>query len=301
MNFFFCKTEKPVVLFYGHAGWIGTMYLDYLKKTRADITVIKGSSRIDDEHDVLAEIIESKPTHVVSFTGRTHGVIDGKPVNTIDYLEYPGKLVENVRDNLFGPLNLANICQEHKIHYTYLGTGCIFNGTNQEQFTESSLPNYFGSGYSIVKGFTDRLIGKLPVLNLRIRMPISGEINPRNFITKITQYERVCSMENSMTVLEDFFPIFTELIVKKRTGTYNCTNPGTISHNEILKLYKQIVDHDFTWQNMSLDEQNQILKSARSNNHLDTTKIKREFPKLRNINEAVIVALNKMSLKIDIA
>jgi dTDP-4-dehydrorhamnose reductase len=301
MNFFFCKTEKPVILFYGHAGWIGTMYLDYLKKTRADITVIKGSSRIDDEHEVIAEIIESKPTHVVSFTGRTHGVIDGKPVNTIDYLEYPGKLVENVRDNLFGPLNLANICKEHKIHYTYLGTGCIFNGTNQEQFTESSLPNYFGSGYSIVKGFTDRLIGKLPVLNLRIRMPISGEINPRNFITKITQYERVCSMENSMTVLEDFFPIFTELIVKKRTGTYNCTNPGTISHNEILKLYKQIVDHDFTWQNMSLDEQNQILKSARSNNHLDTTKIKREFPKLRNINEAVIVALNKMSLKIDIA
>jgi len=300
MNFFFCKTEKPVILFYGHAGWIGTMYLDYLKKTRADITVIKGSSRIDDEHDVLAEIIESKPTHIVSFTGRTHGVIEGKPVNTIDYLEYPGKLVENVRDNLFGPLNLANICQEHKIHYTYLGTGCIFNGTNQEQFTESSLPNYFGSGYSIVKGFTDRLIGKMPVLNLRIRMPISGEINPRNFITKITQYERVCSIENSMTVLEDFFPIFTELIVKKRTGTYNCTNPGTISHNEILKLYKQIVDHDFTWKNMSLDEQNQILKSARSNNHLDTTKIKREFPKLRNINEAVIVALNKMSLKIDL-
>jgi len=300
MNFFFCKTEKPVILFYGHAGWIGTMYLDYLKKTRADITVIKGSSRIDDEHDVLAEIIESKPTHIVSFTGRTHGVIDGKPVNTIDYLEYPGKLVENVRDNLFGPLNLANICKEHKIHYTYLGTGCIFNGTNQEQFTESSLPNYFGSGYSIVKGFTDRLIGKMPVLNLRIRMPISGEINPRNFITKITQYERVCSIENSMTVLEDFFPIFTELILKKRTGTYNCTNPGTISHNEILKLYKQIVDHDFTWKNMSLDEQNQILKSARSNNHLDTTKIKREFPKLRNINEAVIVALNKMSLKIDL-
>jgi hypothetical protein len=100
-----------------------------------------------------------------------------------------------------------------------------------------------------------------------------------------------------MTVLEDFFPIFTDLIVKKRTGTYNCTNPGTISHDEILKMYRQIVDHNFTWKNMSLNEQNQILKSARSNNHLDTTKIKREYPRLRNINEAVIVALNKMSLK----
>ena len=29
------------------------------------------------------------------------------------------------------------------------------------------------------------------VLNLRIRMPITGEPNARNFITKITNYEKI--------------------------------------------------------------------------------------------------------------
>ena len=38
------------------------------------------------------------------------------------------------------------------------------------------------------------------VLNLRIRMPIVGEDNPRNFITKIAGYDKVCSIANSMTV-----------------------------------------------------------------------------------------------------
>ena len=50
---------------------------------------------------------------------------------------------------------------------------------------------------------------------------------------------------------------------------------------------------------MSLEEQNRILKSQRSNNHLNTTKIELEFPKLRNIHDSVIVALNKMSLRVD--
>ena len=42
------------------------------------------------------------------------------------------------------------------------------------------------------------------VLNLRIRMPITGEPNARNFITKITNYEKICSIKNSMTVLPEF-------------------------------------------------------------------------------------------------
>ena len=306
MNFFsslFCKNQPTVILFYGHGGWIGSMYTDYLESNFPHIKIIKGLARIDDEDKVMYEINSHCPTHVVSFTGRTHGVINSKPVNTIDYLEYPGKLVENIRDNLYGPLNLSMICKKYNIHYTYLGTGCIFNsesiqGSSPESFNEDSVPNYFGSGYSVVKGFTDRLLRAYPVLNLRIRMPISYLPDKRNFITKITKYEYVCSIPNSMTVLEEFFPIFTDLIVKKKTGTYNCTNPGLISHNQILELYKKIVDKDFSWKNMSLQEQSKVLKSDRSNNLLDTSKIEREYPKIRKIDDAVIIALNKMSFKI---
>ena len=112
-----------------------------------------------------------------------------------------------------------------------------------------------------------------PVLNLRIRMPISSIPNERNFINKILNYPLICSIQNSMTVLDDFFPIFANLILKRKIGTYNCTNPGIIEHNEILTMYRDIIDPTLTWKNMDIKIQDTLLKSKRSNNHLDTTKI----------------------------
>ena len=52
-------------------------------------------------------------------------------------------------------------------------------GMEENGFNESSLPNFFGSSYSIVKGFTDQLMHLFEnnVLNLRIRMPITGNMN----------------------------------------------------------------------------------------------------------------------------
>jgi hypothetical protein len=191
----------------------------------------------------------------------------------------PGKLVDNLNDNLYSPLNLALLCKERGLHFTYLGTGCIFEydeehpfGQEVNGYTEQSKPNFFGSGYSIVKGYTDQLMNNQvfedTVLNLRIRMPITDEVNERNFITKITTYQKICSIPNSMTALNDMIPIMVRLARIKMCGPVNLTNPGLISHNEILEMYKEIVDPTFTWNNFRLEEQNQILASKRSNNFL---------------------------------
>ena len=292
---FFNKT----ILIYGSKGWIGSLFMEHIQLNHRNLKTFEGTARIDNETEVKNEIKKYKPDCILSLTGRTYGTIDNVLINTIDYLEYPGKLVENIRDNLVGPIVLANLCKKYQIHYTYLGTGCIFNSlTETDSFDENCKPNYFGSSYSIVKGFTDVLMHTFPdTLTLRIRMPISSVPNNRNFITKITKYSKICSIPNSMTVLDDFFPIFMDLILKGKTGTYNCTNPGTISHDEILTEYRDIIDSNFIWENMSLEDQSKILKSDRSNNKLDTTKIKKEYPKLRNIDESVKIVLNKMKLK----
>jgi len=282
------------VLVFGSNGWIGNQFIDILEKE--NINYLKGESRVDDLNELNNEIDNYQPTHIVSFIGRTHGKIGDKVYSTIDYLEQDGKLYENVRDNLFSPLVLANLCQKRNIHLTYLGTGCIFKfdeehpfGEEINGFTEDSKPNFFGSSYSIVKGFTDRLMKLYQnnTLNLRIRMPITGNKNPRNFISKITTYKYICSIPNSMSVLPELLPLVLDMMKKEITGTINLTNPGLISHNEILEMYKEIVDPSFTWKNFSQEEQAKILDSDRSNNYLDTSKLENLYPQVKNIKESV--------------
>ena len=284
------------ILIYGGKGWIGSQFCSLINKETPNVNTIHlGKARADNIQAVKAEIKEIKPTHIVSFIGRTHGKIGNKIYSTIDYLEQPGKLKENLNDNLFSPVALALLCKECNIHLTYLGTGCIFKfddahpfGREENGFVENSLPNFFGSGYSTAKGFTDRLMPLIdgPVLNLRIRMPIVGEDNPRNFITKIATYEKICSIPNSMTVLPELLPLVVDMMSNKTTGTINLTNPGLISHNEILEMYKKYVDPEFIWQNFTAEEQSKILDSERSNNFLDTTRLESMYH-VDNIKDSV--------------
>ena len=281
--------EEQTFLIFGSNGWIGNKVCCYLDEN--NISYYKAVSRADDIDKINKELLYyPKITNIICLIGRTHGIYNGDKITTIDYLEKPGKLVDNIRDNLFSPVSLALLCNEKNIHLTYLGTGCIFDSdthTEENGFTEESKPNFFGSSYSIVKGFTDRLMHKLNVLNVRIRMPITDEINERNFITKITSYKKICSIPNSMSVLNELIPIMIDMSQKKEIGTINLTNPGIISHNEILEMYKEIVDNGFTWENFTIAEQDQILLSKRSNNYLDTTVLQSKYPNVKNIKDSV--------------
>lgn len=296
--------ELPVILVFGGNGWIGSKVTNILNDM--NIKFYKSTCRADDIESVKKEVESiGIVTHIMSFIGRTHGVYEGEIIGTIDYLEKPGKLVENIRDNLFSPIGLAELCKTKGIHFTYLGTGCIFDydenhlfGNETTGFNECDLPNFFGSSYSIVKGYTDRLMHNLyndSTLNVRIRMPITDELNPRNFITKIVNYKKICSIPNSMTVLNELLPIMINMSLSKNVGTVNLTNPGLISHNEILTMYKEIVNPEFIWENFSIDEQNKILASKRSNNCLNTNKLcDITNGKVNNIKDSVKNILLKM-------
>ena len=282
------------ILVYGSKGWIGQQFIEILENNNIKYTT--GNSRADNKKDLEEEINLVNPTNIVSFIGRTHGKIGNKIYSTIDYLEKDGKLIENIRDNLFSPVLLAEISKKKNIHYTYLGTGCIFKfdedhpfGQEINGFNEESLPNFFGSSYSVMKGYTDQIMHFYndSVLNLRIRMPITGEKNGRNFITKITTYEKICSIPNSMSVLPELLLIVLDMMKNKTVGTINLTNPGLISHNEILEMYKEIVDENFTWKNFNQEEQRKNLLSDRSNNFLDTSRLETLYPNVNNIKDAV--------------
>jgi dTDP-4-dehydrorhamnose reductase len=273
------------ILFFGSKGWIGKQFGFFLNKN--GITYISTDVRADDEKAVEEEIKLYSPTHIISFIGRTHG----GEYNTIDYLELSGKLKDNIRDNLYSPLVLSILCERYNIHYTYLGTGCIFSSDDPTttSIDDDALPNFFGSSYSTVKGFTDRLqhMYSKNTLNLRIRMPIVNYEHNRNFLSKIFKYEKICSMPNSMTVLEDMFPVIMDMMIKNTTGTFNLVNKGVITHNEILEMYKKHIDPSFVWKNFSVEEQNSVLLSKRSNTQLSNDKLYSLYPDIPDIKTSV--------------
>jgi dTDP-4-dehydrorhamnose reductase len=287
-----------IVYIIGHKGWIGQKMCKLFEEN--DIQVVLSEFRAEDNR-IYEDILNKKVTHIFCCSGRTHGELDGKVYQTIDYLEDIKTTCINVNDNLYVPVSLAMFCDKNNLHFTYIGTGCIFNYDeehtieNGKGFTEEDYPNFFGSQYSIVKGFTDKLIRNTGALTLRIRMPLSSDKSDRNFISKITKYEKICSIKNSMTVLDDMLPLCISMMKNNEKGTYNFTNPGSISHNEILELYTEIVDPNFKWTNFDITEQDKILKSKRSNNFLDTTKLTNKYS-VKNIKEATIDVLHKMKM-----
>ena len=306
------------VLVYGGKGWIGDQMIGHLE--RMGHQPIIAQARADDYDGVSRELDEIRPDRVFSSIGRTYGTHNGKSYPSIDYLELPGHLSINLRDNLIGPITLAELCQKRGIHLTYIGTGCIFNYDDQHTypgdsqnpynpknyevikgFTEQDAPNFFGSSYSIVKGQTDQLMNRYDdtVLNCRIRMPITADYNSRNFITKILKYEKICNVQNSMTILPQILPIIVKMMENGETSTYCMTNPGTVSHNEILDRYREKIDPGFKYNNFSLEEQDKILLSKRSNNYLETKKLENYCSnhglKLNNIQEGMDLVINEIA------
>lgn len=278
-------TQQQTVLVYGGGGWIGGM-LKGVVEARG-LRFEDATARGDDAEAVRAEVARMAPRLVFAALGRTHGVCGGRAFATIDYLEQPGKLVENLRDNLVAPLVLASACRDLGVPFASVATGCIFEAEDTEDivredlpgFADDAAPNFTGSSYSCVKGATDRLLHALfadSALWFRIRMPLTHDLNPRSFLTKIASYDKVCSVPNSMSVLDGdsgLLPLFVDMALAGYRGCFNGCNPGVLSHNDILAMYKAEVDPSFAWQNFSLEEQAAVLAAGRSNNRLCSRKL----------------------------
>ena len=267
------------ILFYGHKGWIGQLVIQYWRKLYQEDELFFSNVKIlpSNYNELESEFKNVNPDRIFSSVGRTFG----NGINNIDYLE--DKLQENINDNLYAPIVLAQLSKKLSVHMSYIGTGCIFSRdtrVDKYEYTEEDVPDFFGSAYSTVKGYTDQLIKHFDnVLNFRIRMPIVDEDNSRNFITKIMSYEKINSMPNSMTYLPDLIPVMIQMARMEKTGTYHMTNKGCIDHKEILDT----LNHT----NYLLIEQSELpTKSKRSNNILSTTKLESEID-LRHISDCI--------------
>jgi UDP-glucose 4,6-dehydratase len=294
------KKSKIKFLIFGRTGWIGGVLGQLVGDAGHEFQF--ATCRLQEREKVRREISISGATHVLNAAGVT-----GRP--NVDWCE--SHQVETIRANVIGTLTLVDVASQLGVHVTNFATGCIFHYDDaigkpenvprdknlvctsgpQAVFTEEDKANFTGSFYSLTKGYVENMLRSYDnVLTLRVRMPIDSDLvnNKRNFIYKIAHYEKVVNIPNSMTVLDELLPYAIELAKRGRTGIFNFTNPGAISHNQVLELYREWIDPDLKWKNFTLEEQAKVITAARSNNELDSSKLWQEFPEMRPIRDSLI-------------
>lgn len=259
------------ILIYGD-GWLGKKFAEHFN---ADIS----SHRITDLASLDKDLQQRKPDVVINCVAKT-----GAP--NIDWCEDHKE--ETLFANVNVPILLAEACKRSNVFFVQLSSGCIYQGDNNGKgFSEEDAPNFFGSFYSKTKIMAEVGLKNYDCLILRLRMPLDNKPDERNFITKITKYKQVINLPNSITLIQDLLPAAKQLIDKRKTGVYNITNPGSMTHKEMLEIYREIVDPAHTCEFITLEQLHSMTKAERSNCVLNTEKLQKEGIQLRPVKEAV--------------
>ncbi len=219
--------------------------------------------------------------------------VRGKP--NVDWCEINQD--ETILGNTILPILIAEACQEKNVYFLHIGSGCIFYGEapDPKGWKESDFGNP-KAVYSKAKYAADLALSTLPNVGIaRIRMPIDYIPSPGNLIDKLASFEKVIDVENSVTVLEDMVDVFHQLLEERAVGIFHVTNPGTIKHREIIKLYEELIDPNHTNEWIENDElvKQGLATKGRSNNFLQSENLEKFGIKMRPIDVAIRDTMEK--------
>jgi dTDP-4-dehydrorhamnose reductase len=238
--------------------------------------------------DALSLLDKYRPDAVLNAAG-----IVGQP--NVDWCET--HQLETISGNTILPLLIAEACQKRHIYLLHMGTGCIYYGysKNEKGWSEEDFANPTAV-YTKCKYAADLALSTLPNVGVaRIRMPIDYRPSPRSYIDKIVSFPKLINMQNSATIVEDMIQVFRQLLVKKAEGIFHVTNPGFTSQREIIHLHKKYVDPQH--QNKWIKEKDLVglglTKKKRSNNILQSTRLKSYGIKMRPIKSALLDTIKK--------
>ncbi|CAI5442662.1 unnamed protein product [Caenorhabditis angaria] len=298
------KHVKMHVAIYGGKGYVGQELQHVLKARQIPYVLAEKKVGFHSDEEVQNELATLGVTHVICVTGRTHG----PGCNTIEYLEGGAdKVYINVRDNMYSATILAHLCRNLGLHYTYIGTGYMFAYDKEHpidgaMFKDDDEPSFFGSAYSVVKGFTDRQMTHFNQkgwenLNVRITLPLSLDLQqPRNLLSKIINYKELFDIPVSLTILPDCMNAMLNLMEQRQGGTLNLVNPEPISLYEVVKIYQEKVDPNVNPAPIGVEtERAQQLLATKGNCALDTDLLQKLSPILSS-RDSLIQHFEKMAV-----
>ena len=193
-----------MILLLGGSGYVGTAFrqlldtksISYRSVARADVDYT--------QRDSLIHLIrETNPSFLINAAGYS-----GKP--NVDACEL------HRSDCLFGNAVLPGVireaCEQTNLRWGHVSSGCIFTGAKPDGsgFTESDRPNFSFrtnncSFYSGCKALGEEVLeGAENCYIWRLRIPFNNVDSPRNYISKLMNYDCLLSARNSLSELSDF-------------------------------------------------------------------------------------------------
>jgi dTDP-4-dehydrorhamnose reductase len=236
------------------------------------------ASRASSDYSSLPVLVkmlrELRPEFLINAAGYT-----GKP--NVDACEI--HRTECLAGNGVLPGVIREACEQTQTPWGHVSSGCIFTGAKADGsgFTESDAPNFSFrqnncSFYSGCKALGEEVLdGAENCFIWRLRIPFNNINSERNYISKMMRYDRLLMATNSLSQLDEFADACVASWTQRVPfGTYNLTNPGSVTTRDVVRLIQKhgLSNRDFQF----FDSDDQFMKLAaktpRSNCVLDSTK-----------------------------
>jgi len=283
-----------MILLLGGNGYVGSAIQKNLTGRGLPFAV---ASRASSDYSCLPVLVkllrELRPEFLINAAGYT-----GKP--NVDACEI--HRTECLDGNAVLPGVIREACEQTNTPWGHVSSGCIFTGAKADGsgFKESDAPNFSFrqnncSFYSGCKALGEEVLsGAENCFIWRLRIPFNNINSARNYISKMMRYDRLLMATNSLSQLDEFADACVASWTQRVPfGTYNLTNPGSVTTRDVVRLIQKhgLSNRDFQF--FESDDQFMKLaaKTPRSNCVLDSTKAIAAGLPLSPIDEALEKAM----------
>ena len=283
-----------MILLLGGNGYVGSAIQKNLTGRGLPFTVASRASSDYSNPNVLVKMLRDlRPEFLINAAGYT-----GKP--NVDACEI--HRTECLDGNSVLPGVIREVCEQTQTPWGHVSSGCIFTGAKSDGsgFTENDAPNFSFrqnncSFYSGCKALGEEVLdGAENCFIWRLRIPFNNINSERNYISKMMRYDRLLMASNSLSQLDEFADACVASWTQRVPfGTYNLTNPGSVTTRDVVRLIQKHGLSNREFQFFESDDQFMKLaaRTPRSNCVLDSTKAIAAGLPLSPIEEALEKAM----------
>lgn len=217
-----------MILLLGYTGYIGSAFAHELSARNIPWT-----------HTKYTDWSLALPSLGPSLVINCGAFIPPESVSKCDNLQ-----AETIRGNLLLPASLALVCSQNDIALAHISTACLWS--DGKEHAEDDPPQRAFNGYCGfyvgTKVMAEEEVRKCPKHYIwRVRLPFDEFDSSRNYLSKLAVFPEVFDHTNSVSHRGDFVKACLDLVASNAPfGTYNVTNPGSISAMAIVRRLQEM-------------------------------------------------------------